>query len=284
MGEIVFNPGTSAFTITGPDNSAAALQIVGAGLSNQSGIMQTLMAPEYGTFLGLPRVKFKGNALAGDLVTLIASPLGGIRFQDSSGTDHAVIVGARESAVVFAGTSNAGSATITASGTDRASSYGCTVAFIFNSDAANATLIAEGGTGEGGGGTIDLTDDALGGLDRVQIFGNGTLLVSHNGPVTIGSLEGDGNVSLDIGALSIGSNGRNTVFSGVIQDFYLFDHSLIKLATALCICEGPAPTPEEPRLKAGCYWPKTALAPRWASIRFKSIPVPSEAKGLLPGK
>ena len=145
VGEIIFNPGASAFTITAPDQMADALSIVGAGLSNQSGIEQALVAPEFGTFLGLPTVIFKGNALAGDLITLTAIPLGGIRFQESSGADHATIVGAAESAIVFADNSNAGSATITASGADQASSYGSDVNFIVNSDAANAILIAESG-------------------------------------------------------------------------------------------------------------------------------------------
>lgn len=239
VGEIIFNPGASAFTITAANNTTDALKIVGAGLNNQSGVEQALVAPEFGSFLGLPTVIFKGNALAGNLITLTASPRGGIRFQENSGADHAVIVGDRESAIVFADTSNAGSAAITASGTDRASSYGSVVAFIFNADAANAILIAEGGTGGGGGGTISFADDSSGGLAQVQIFGNGTLHVSHSGAgVTIGSLEGDGIVSLDAGALSIGSNGRNTVFSGVIQDFYIFQHSLIKIGDGVLHLKG----------------------------------------------
>lgn len=181
VGEIIFNPGASAFTITAANNTTDALKIVGAGLNNQSGVEQALVAPEFGSFLGLPTVIFKGNALAGNLITLTASPRGGIRFQENSGADHTVIVGDRESAIVFADTSNAGSATITASGTDRASSYGSVVDFIFNSDAANAIVIAEGGTGGGGGGTISFADDSSGGLAQVQIFGNGTLHVSHSG-------------------------------------------------------------------------------------------------------
>ena len=220
VGEIIFNPGASAFTITAPDNVANALNIVGAGLSNQSGVGQALVAPVFGTFLGLPTVIFKGTALAGDLITLTASLRGGIRFQDNSGADHATIVGAAESVIVFADNSNAGSATITANGADQDSSYGAEIDFIFNSDAANATLIAEGGIREDDGGTIYFTDNSTGGLARVQVFANGTLLVDHASPgVTIGSLEGDGKVSLGLGTLSIGSNGRDTVFSGVMQDF-----------------------------------------------------------------
>lgn len=219
VGEIIFNPGASAFTITSANNAANALSIVGAGLSNQSGSEQTLVAPEFGTFFGLPTVIFKGTALAGDLITLTASQRGGIRFQENSGGDHATIVCDEQSAIVFADKSNAGSATITVRGTDQVSSYGAEVDFIGHSDAANAILTAESGSGGGTGGRIYFTDDASGGLAQVRVFGNGTLLTDLNAGVTIGSLEGDGNVTIGLGTLSIGSNGRDTVFSGVIQDF-----------------------------------------------------------------
>jgi autotransporter-associated beta strand protein len=238
VGEIIFNPGASAFTITAPDQMADALSIVGAGLSNESGIEQALVAPEFGTFLGLPTVIFKGTALAGNLITLTAIPLGGIRFQENSGADHATIVAAERSAVVFADKSNAGSAIITSNGTDRASSYGSEVDFIGHSDAANAILTAESGSGGGGGGRVYFTDDSSGGLAQVQVFGTGTLLTDHNEPgVTIGSLEGDGIVSIGLGTLSIGSNGRDTVFSGVIQDF-TFPSPLRKVGDGILHLQG----------------------------------------------
>ncbi len=62
--------------------------------------------------------------------------------------------------------------------------------------------------------------DSTGGTARVKVFGNGSLdLSAHNAPgVTIGSLEGDGLVSLGANNLSVGSNGLDTTFSGVIGD------------------------------------------------------------------
>src|SRR5262245_55516485 len=146
VGMIIFNPGASAFTITAPDLISDGLSIVGTGPSNQSGIEQTLVAPRFTEFsLGLPTLIFKGNALAGDLIILTTTPRGGIRFQDNSGADHANIVGAAESVIVFSNSSNAGSATITANGADQTTSYGGEVDFIFNSDAGEAILIAQGG-------------------------------------------------------------------------------------------------------------------------------------------
>jgi autotransporter-associated beta strand protein len=66
-----------------------------------------------------------------------------------------------------------------------------------------------------------------GGTARVDLFSDtfplersGSLDISaHNAPgVTIGSIEGDGNVFLGANNLTAGSNNLSTTFSGVIQD------------------------------------------------------------------
>jgi autotransporter-associated beta strand protein len=86
--------------------------------------------------------------------------------------------------------------------------------------AGNATLIANGGLGGGAGGTIALIDDSSGGTARIEVFGNGFLDISgHIAPgVATGSIEGDGLVFLGSNNVSVGSNHRDTTFSGVIQD------------------------------------------------------------------
>ena len=233
VGEIVFNPGASPFTIKATDGTTTTLQIVGAGLTNQSGIMQNVVSPENERFPGEATLIFKAGALAGNLVTLTASPSGGIRFQGGSGADHANIVGGNDSTIVFTDASNAGSATITAKGADQENIYGCIASFSVNADAADATLIAEAGTGGGIGGMIVFAgEDSSGGRAQVKVLGNGILHVSRvstDRTVTIGSLEGDGIVELAVGGLSIGSNGRNTLFSGIIRDFYIFSHTLSKI-------------------------------------------------------
>jgi autotransporter-associated beta strand protein len=83
-----------------------------------------------------------------------------------------------------------------------------------------ATLIANSGTGGGGGGEILFFESSAGGRPRVELFGNGSLDVSgHDAPgVTIGSIEGEGDVFLGANNLTVGSNNLSTAFLGVIQD------------------------------------------------------------------
>src|SRR5205085_6773599 len=62
--------------------------------------------------------------------------------------------------------------------------------------------------------------DSSGGTAQLKIFGNGKLEISqHNAPgVTVGSIQGDGNVFLGARKLTVGSNNASTVFSGSIHD------------------------------------------------------------------
>src|SRR5262249_22767710 len=89
-----------------------------------------------------------------------------------------------------------------------------------SANAAQSTLIANGGTSGGAGGVILFKDDSLGGTAQVQAHGNGELDISgHNLPgLTTGSISGDGLIFLVADAPTNGSNTRDTVFSGVIQD------------------------------------------------------------------
>lgn len=67
---------------------------------------------------------------------------------------------------------------------------------------------------------VQFFGDSSGGSARVEVFGAGKLDISaHNLPgVTIGSIEGNGIVLLGANNLSVGSNDRPTIFSGVLQD------------------------------------------------------------------
>lgn len=116
-------------------------------------------------------------------------------------------------------TASAGNATI--------NNYGGTVNTAFGSatdfsggTAANATIIAYGGSNGGGGGAIYFDEYGDGGMARVELFGNGYLnLFNLFVPsVTIGSLEGSGIVFLEGNTLGIGSNNLSTTFSGVISN------------------------------------------------------------------
>jgi hypothetical protein len=129
----------------------------------------------------------------------------------------------------FFGSSTAGNATIINNGTSiRGAGGGETVFFTdFNSSnplgastAGKATLIANGGTGGGQGGEILFKGFSQGGTSRIEVFGNGSLDISaHAAPgLTVGSIEGSGNVFLGVNNLIVGSNNTSTTFSGVIQD------------------------------------------------------------------
>jgi autotransporter-associated beta strand protein len=104
--------------------------------------------------------------------------------------------------------------------------FGGETIFEQNSSADSATLIANGGTGGGQGGAILFKDQSIGGTSRIEVFGNGKLDISFHTSlphhpslaVTIGSIEGDGNVFLGTNNLTVGSNNLSTAFSGVIQD------------------------------------------------------------------
>jgi Passenger-associated-transport-repeat/PEP-CTERM motif len=118
----------------------------------------------------------------------------------------------------FFNSSTAGNGTFTNNGgTVNGAGNGGT-GFFDSSTADSATLIANGGLGTGG--SIYFFADATGGTARVEVFGNGILDISfHNAPgVTIGSIEGSGNVFLGANNLTVGSNNLSTTFSGVIRD------------------------------------------------------------------
>ena len=123
--------------------------------------------------------------------------------------------------------STAGNATFTNNGGAVSVAGGGGVGFLTMSTAGNATLIANSGLGGGTAGSFQFFDGSHGGTARVEVFGNGTGdttngnldISSHNAPgVTIGSVEGTGNVFLGAFRLTVGSNNLTTTFSGAIQD------------------------------------------------------------------
>ncbi len=247
VNSIIFLPGANAFTIT---SEMITLTISGAGIINNSGIMQNLH-PQAGVGI----LVLNGIAVIGDQIRLTALPGAGeaIDFGGNSSAGNCEIVNSATPQgshgigwTIFRGHSSASGATITnQSGTDGggATSFfdfssageavitsegaelnlfgGAVVEFDDSAQAGNATLIATGGTNGGGGGAIKFTDMSDGGTAQVQLLGNATLSISNHKaspPVTIGSLAGEGTVFLGPRPLSIGSNNLSTTFDGVIQD------------------------------------------------------------------
>jgi autotransporter-associated beta strand protein len=139
---------------------------------------------------------------------------------------------------------SAGNGTFINNGADVNGAVGGKTVFYNTSTAGAATLIAKGGINGGGGGGIFFEQQSTGGTARVEVFGNGFLdisghLVPHpplrrSSRVTVGSIEGDGDVFLGRNNLIVGSNNLSTTFSGVIRDGganFGFAGSLTKIGT-----------------------------------------------------
>lgn len=134
----------------------------------------------------------------------------------------------------FADTSTAGNATITCEGSADPEAYRAAVLyFLGTSNAGTATLIANAGRHDAPGGLIVFYDGATGNQARVELFGNGTLDLTDV-DVTVGSLEGSGIVLPGIHTLTVGTNGLNTSFDGLIED----NGSLIKVGSGTLTLTG----------------------------------------------
>jgi hypothetical protein len=128
--------------------------------------------------------------------------------------------------IIFNNTSTAGHATIISAGDDFNGTGSGQTIFNDSSTAESATLVANGGLYAYRSGGILFNDMSTGGTARVQVSRgfplnapNGYLDISGNqSGVTIGSLEGDGVVSLGANDLTVGTNNMNTVFSGTIYN------------------------------------------------------------------
>jgi autotransporter-associated beta strand protein len=150
-----------------------------------------------------------------------------VEFFDFSTADHATftvegatISGGAGGLVSFFDKSTALDAIFIVNGSDVTGAAGGEVDFSSNnSTTADATVIVNGGIGEGGFCVID--GPGAGGTPRIEIFGNGTLLLTGitRAKINVGSIEGDGSVQLtQRSVLVTGGNNLSTVFSGVIQD------------------------------------------------------------------
>jgi autotransporter-associated beta strand protein len=167
-------------------------------------------------------------------------------FRDSSTAANATLInepgsgsaGTSAGTTQFTDTATAANAEVILKG--GTSVYPSQAVFWDHSDAASATLIAYPaieGSG-GGGGRLDLRGDCVAEQTRVMVFGypshveDGSLDITiHNGPLTIGSLEGNGTVQLGRKSLSVGTRNVSTTFAGQIVDI-LGESVLTKVGTA----------------------------------------------------
>ena len=247
---IVFSANAAAnpFTITVP--ATFTLTISGVGITNNSSVTQSF--GNFGT------ISFSNSATAGSMTVITnngATVSGGSNgitlFNNSSSAGTATITNnAATGSGTFAGlinfnnTSSAGNATITNNGSALSGTFVASgTIFLDSSTAGASTLIANGGIGGGTGARIDFDANSDGGTARVEVFGNGRLDISgHNAPgMTVGSIEGSGNVFLGANNLTVGSNNLSTTFSGVIQDGGFFGGtggSLTKIGTGTLALNG----------------------------------------------
>jgi autotransporter-associated beta strand protein len=248
LAEIVFRSGASAFTFNVTDDN---LVLLGAGITNSSGAIQNFAISE-GQGIG-----FHNSATAGDQTNFILAPkkpfVPGVVFYDATTAGSATFTingsvtgdlggevqfitfssaasgrfsnlggngtGSEGGLISFHHKAKGGNGTFINEGGVGAGALGASTLFTDTSDAENATLIANGGVAGGGGASITFLTHSSGGEAQVELFGNGTLDIHlAAGPITVGSLEGDGLVSLGRNNLILGGKNLNTNFSGVIQD------------------------------------------------------------------
>ena len=212
-----------AATVSGGDGGGTAFfessTAGNATITNEGGIVRGGSGGRT-SFSGLFGASTAGNATITNNGGTVSGASGGVTFFEG----FFEILG--PGTTIF-GSSTAGNATIINNGTNISGAGGSETVFFTDSSnplgastAGNATLIANGGTGGGQGGEILFKGFSQGGTSRIEVFGNGSLDISaHAAPgLTVGSIEGSGNVFLGVNNLIVGSNNTSTAFSGVIQD------------------------------------------------------------------
>ncbi len=202
------------------------LTLSGAGVTNNSGITQVLSCNEGGEIL------FANNASASN--TLITSYQGWLQFSNSSTAAAAEIE--NSGSILFSNSASAGGANIinfspsqmafvdsSSAGNANIQSYDNTLIDFFDTSTANSATIQSLGK-------ITFHDFSTGGVARVRIQrldpvpASGVLDISpHSAPgITLGSVEGDGDIFLGANTLTVGADNLDTTFSGAIHDGSFF--------------------------------------------------------------
>jgi hypothetical protein len=212
-GSTVVSNSATAGSATVTNNGGAV-----SGANGGATLFNNASSAGSGTFINNGPTNSSANS-SGSITFFGTSTAGSAAFTNNGGT----ISGTVGASIGFFDTSSAGNATLTNDAGAVTGAGGGVMQFSSTSTAGNAALIANGGNGNGG--SIQFYNDSTGGTASVEVFNNGTgtpgnLDISfHNAPgVTIGSLEGSGNVFLGAHNLTVGSSNLSKTFSGVIQD------------------------------------------------------------------
>src|SRR6266446_4176999 len=195
------NAGNGMFINGGDEPAVGSTQFYGDSSAGNATIINEGAGP--GDTIGGATYFFE-NANAGT-ATIINE--GGAVAGGGGGTTHFDNVG-----------TTAANSTIINNGGSVEGAQGGTLDFVFGT-VGNATLIANGTFPDIGAGRIFFSGSSIGGTPRVELFGTGTLEIDQAADVhrlTVGSIEGDGVVSLGRNILEVGSNNLSTLFAGVI--------------------------------------------------------------------
>jgi hypothetical protein len=256
VNSIVFASNSASFTLhVSPFGaSGGELIISGTGVSNNSSVLQTFVARNEGQIIfnnastaasahmsiinggfsissedstGSTTFNNTSSAAGASIENFDATgfdgDIGRTIFNGASTADHASISnhGAGDShgaggQTTFNDTSTAANASIDNFGSGPASTAGSALTIFNDASTAGHAIITSHG-GDFAGGTI-FNDSSTGGTARVKVFDDGYLDIrNHQSGLTIGSIEGSGNVFLGANDLSVGTRNINTSFSGVIS-------------------------------------------------------------------
>ena len=218
---ITFDPQASAFTIS---NGSQVVEMFGAGITNNSGITQNFVIPNFEIF-------FFNKATAGNRTVFTMSndvfQSGSVAFvnESTAGTASFIMLGGAANHgqggyVVFENKATAADGAFATYGASVDGAVGGFILFEDTSSAGNATIVNNDSPVIGGGGLTLFLDDSTGEKARLKMIGQGKVnIIDHNSPgVTVGSIEGNGFVSLGMNTLTVGTNDLSTTFSGLIQD------------------------------------------------------------------
>lgn len=239
-GTITFSNSATAGSSTSFTNASGAVsgQIGGrTDFRNNSTAGNAIFITNGGTSSGFEggRMRFFDSSSAGTGTftnnggAVTGALSGGISFDNSSTAAQGNFVnnGGADAAsfnggfTQFFADSTADNGTFTNNGGAANGATGGTTAFGETSTAGNAILTANSGSAGGDGGAIFFFDDSTGGTAKVSVFGNGNLDISFHkcfDCMTVGSIEGTGNVFLGGNNLTVGSSNASTTFSGRILD------------------------------------------------------------------
>ena len=263
LDSIVFDAGALSYAISNglPKN---LVSIAGGGIVNHSGNPQNLINGAGAKILLQSSATISDQVTITNNGSDPTRTGGILSFRDNSSAGHALLINEASQLGGFGGITlfkeyaSAANATIISNGSDlqglpggmhfRDRSTAANATLISNggngqgalgaitfldgkpgSTAANATVIANGGTNGGQGGAIYLWYDTSGGTARFEVFGNGKLDVTNRSlprRVTVGSIEGEGTVSLGGTMLIVGGNNLSTTYAGVITDLGVEHSSL----------------------------------------------------------